>query len=49
MGYARLEVSAAEEPSQHAHAKVADEDLEDPGDDDHEPLQTGSDRRCPSK
>ena len=49
VGYARLEVSAAEEPSQHAHAEVADEDLEDPGDDDDEPLLTGSDRRSPRK
>ena len=34
VGYARLEVSVAEEPSQHAHAEVGDEDLEDPEDDD---------------
>ena len=49
VGYARLEVSAAEEPSQHAHAEVADEDLEDPEDDDDEQLLTGSDRRSPRK
>ena len=49
LGYARLEVSAAEEPSQHAHAEVADEDLEDPGDDDDERLLTGSARRSPRK
>ena len=30
VGYARLELSTAEEASQHAHAEVADEDLEDP-------------------
>ena len=34
VGYARLEVSTAEEPSQHAHAQIADEDLEHLGDDD---------------
>ena len=49
VGYARLEVSAAGEPSQHAHAQVADENLEDPGDDDDEPPLTGSDRRSPRK
>ena len=49
VGYVRLEVSAAEEPSQHAHAEVAHEDLEDPGDDDDEPPLTGSDRRSPRK
>ena len=49
VGYARLQVSAAEEPSQHVHAEVADEDLEDPGDDDDEPPLTGSDRRSPRK
>ena len=37
VGYARLEVSTAEEPSQHAHEEVADEDLEDLGDDDDDP------------
>ena len=49
VGYARLEVSAAEEPSQHAHAEVGDEKLEDLWDDDDEPLLTGSDRRSPRK
>ena len=49
VGYARLEVSAAEEPSQHAHAEVADEDLEELGNDDDEPPLTGSDRRSPRK
>ena len=49
VGYARLEVSAAEEPSQHAHAKGADKDLEGPPDDDDEPLLTGSDWRSPQK
>ena len=49
VGYARLEVSTAEELSQHAHEKVADEDLEDLGDDDDDPPLTGSDRRSPRK
>jgi hypothetical protein len=49
VGYARLEVSAAEEPSQHAHAEGGDEDVDVPGDDDDEPLLTGSDRRSPRK
>ena len=49
VGYTHLKVSAAEEPSQHAHAEGADEELEDPGDDDDEPLLTGSDRRSPRK
>ena len=50
MGYTRLEVSAAaEEPSQHAHAEGGDEDVDEPGDDDDEPLLTGSDRRSPRK
>ena len=49
VGYARLEVSTAEEPSQHAHEEVADEDLEELGDDDDEPPLTGSDRRSPWK
>ena len=40
VGYAHLEVSAKEKLSQHAHAQVADQDLEDPGDDDDEPLLT---------
>ena len=47
--YARLEVWAADERSQHAHAEVADEDLEDPEDDDDDPPLTGSDRRSPRK
>ena len=49
VGYAHREVSATEEPGQHAHEEVADEDLEDPGDDDDEPLLTGSDRQSPRK
>ena len=50
LGYTRLEVSAAaEEPSQHAHAEGGDEDVDEPGDDDDEPLLTGSDRRSPRK
>ena len=47
VGYARLEVSTAEEPSQHTHEEVADEDLDDLGDDDDDPPLTGSDRRSP--
>ena len=47
VGYARLEVSTAEEASQHAHAKVADEDLGDPEDDDDDPVLKGSNRRSP--
>ena len=39
----------AEEPSQHAHAEVADQDLEDLGDDDDDPPLTGCDRRSPRK
>ena len=42
--YTRLEVSAAEERSQHAHAEGGEEDVDEPGDDDDEPLLTGSDR-----
>ena len=49
VGYARLEVSTAEEPSQHAHEEVADEDLEELGDDDDEPPLTRCDRRSPRK
>ena len=50
VGYTRLEMSAAaEEPSQHAHAEAGDEDVDEPGDDDDEPLLTGSDRRSPRK
>ena len=51
VGYARLKVSTAEEPSQHAHAEVADEDLVNLGDDDDDPPLTGpgSDRRSPRK
>ena len=49
LGYARPEVSTAEEPSQHAHEEVADEDLEELGDDDDERLVKGSDRRSPRK
>ena len=47
--YARLKVSMAEEPSQHAHEEVADEDLEDLGDDDNDPPLTGSVLRSPWK
>ena len=49
VGYAHLEVSGAEEPSQHAHEEVAGEDLEDLGNDDDHPPPTGSDRRSPRK
>ena len=49
VGYACLEVSTAEEPSQHAHEEVADEDLEDLGDNDDDPPLTGSDQRSPRK
>ena len=49
VGYMRLEVSAAEEPSQHAHAEGGDEDVDEPGDNDDEPLLTKSDRRSPRK
>ena len=49
VGYTRLEVSAAEDPSHHAHAEGADEDVDDLGDDEDEPLLTGSDRRSPRK
>ena len=49
LGYARLKVSTAEEASQHAHAEVADEDLDDLENDDEGPLLTGSDRRSPRK
>ena len=49
VGYARLEVSTAEEASRHAHAEVADEDSEDPEDADEDPVLPGSDRRCPQK
>ena len=49
MGYARLEVSTAEEASQHAHAEIADEDLEGPEDHDADPVLPRSDRRSPRK
>ena len=49
VGYTRLEVSAAEEPSQHAHEEVADKDLEDLGDDEDEPVLPRPDRRSPRK
>ena len=49
VGYARIEVSVAEGPSQHAHEEVADEDLEDLSDNDNDPLLTRSDRRSPRK
>ena len=47
--YDSLEVSTADEASRHAHAEVADEDLEDPEEDDDDPLLTGFDRRYPRK
>ena len=49
VGYARLEVSAAEEASEHANAEVADQDLEDPKDDDEDPVLPRSDRQSPRK
>ena len=36
LGYTRLEVSAAEESSQHAQAEGGDKDVDEPGDDDDE-------------
>ena len=48
--YTRLEVSAAaEEPSEDAHAEGGDKDVDEPGDDDNEPLLTGSDWQSPRK
>ena len=49
VGYTSLELSTGEEPSQHARAEGGDEDVDEPGDNDHEPLLTGSDRRSPRK
>ena len=49
VGYAHLEVSIAEEASQHTHAEVADEHLEDPKDDDETPVLPRSDRRSPRR
>ena len=49
VGYVRLEVSTAEEPSQHAHEEAAENDLEELADDNGEALLTGSDRRSPRK
>ena len=50
VGYTRLEVSAAaEEPSQHAPAEGGDGDVDESGDDDDEPLLTGSDPGSPRK
>ena len=49
VGYAHLEVSTAEEASQHAHAKVADDDLVDSEDDDNDAVLPGCDRRSPGK
>ena len=49
VGYARLEMSTAEEASQDAHAGVADEDLEDLEDVDEDPVLPRSDRLCPRK
>ena len=45
MGYARLEVSTAEGASQHDHAQVTNEDLEDLEDNDEDPVLTGCHRR----
>ena len=42
-------MSTAEEASQHPHAEVADEDLEDPEDDDENTVLQGSDGRSPRK
>ena len=49
VGYARLVVWTAEEPSHHAHEEVADKDLEDLGDDDDDPPLKGSYRQSPRK
>ena len=49
VGYTLLEVSASEEPSQHAHAEGADGDVDVPGDNDDELLLIESDRRSPRK
>ena len=49
VGYAHLQVSTAGEPTRHAHEDVANEDLEDLGDDDDDPPLTRSDRRSPRK
>ena len=49
VGYARPEVSTAEEASQHAHAEIADEDLEDLEDNDEEPVLTATERRSRRK
>ena len=49
VGYAHLEVATAEEASQHAHAEVGDEDLDDPEDDNHDVVLPGCDRRSPWK
>ena len=49
VGYTRLEVSTAQEQSQHAHEELAAEDLEDLGDDDDEPVLPRPDRRSPRK
>ena len=48
-GVCRLEVSTAEEASQHAHAQVTNEDLEDLQDNDEDLVLTGCDRRSPRK
>ena len=49
VGYAHLEGSTAEEVSRHAHAQVANEDLQVPEDDDGDTVLPGSDRRSPRK
>ena len=47
VGYAHVEVSTAEEASQHANAEVLHEDLEDPEDFDDDAVLPRSDRRSP--
>ena len=49
VGYVWQQVWTAGEASQHAHAEVAEEDLEDPEDDDEDLVLTGSDWRSPRK
>ena len=49
MGYAHLEVSMAEETTQHADEEFADEDLEGLGNGDDDPPLTRFDRRSPRK
>ena len=49
VAYARLEVSIAEQANQHAHAEVAHKDLEDPEDDDEDPVLPECDGLSPRK